>query len=69
MKPPASCMCSPITPMGACESGRLRSTASALLAVVSRLVAIDFGRVIGEGAPQDVMNSDAVRQVYLGIDA
>ena len=41
----------------------------ALLAVVSRLVAIDFGKVIGEGAPQEVMASDAVRQVYLGLEA
>jgi branched-chain amino acid transport system ATP-binding protein len=41
----------------------------ALLAVVSRLVAIDFGRVIGEGDPRAVMESDAVRQVYLGLEA
>ncbi|WP_346346536.1 ABC transporter ATP-binding protein [Thetidibacter halocola] len=41
----------------------------ALLAVVTRLVAIDFGKVIGEGDPQAVMESDAVRRVYLGIEA
>jgi branched-chain amino acid transport system ATP-binding protein len=41
----------------------------ALLAVVSRLVAIDFGKIIGEGPPQAVMDSDAVRRVYLGIEA
>lgn len=41
----------------------------ALLAVVGRLVAIDFGRIIAEGRPQEVMESDAVRQVYLGIEA
>lgn len=41
----------------------------ALLAVVSRLVAINFGKVIAEGEPQAVMNSDAVKRVYLGIDA
>ena len=40
----------------------------ALLAVVTRLVAMDFGRIIAEGEPQAVMASDAVRQVYLGID-
>ncbi|MEM8787632.1 MAG: ABC transporter ATP-binding protein [Pseudomonadota bacterium] len=40
----------------------------ALLAVVTRLVAIDFGRVIGQGAPQAVMESDAVRQIYFGIE-
>jgi branched-chain amino acid transport system ATP-binding protein len=41
----------------------------ALLAVVTRLVAIDFGRVIGEGDPRAVMDSDAVRRVYLGLEA
>ena len=41
----------------------------ALLAVVTRLVAIDFGKVVAEGAPQEVMASDAVRQVYLGLEA
>lgn len=40
----------------------------ALLAVVSRLVAIDFGKIIGEGEPQTVMNSDAVRRIYLGME-
>ena len=41
----------------------------ALLAVVSRLIAIDFGRIIGEGNPQAVMDSEAVRQIYLGMEA
>ena len=40
----------------------------ALLAVVSRLVAIDFGKIIGEGEPNAVMNSDAVRRIYLGME-
>ncbi|MEM1289204.1 MAG: ABC transporter ATP-binding protein [Pseudomonadota bacterium] len=40
----------------------------ALLAVVSRLVAIDFGKIIAEGDPQAVMNSDAVRRIYLGVE-
>jgi branched-chain amino acid transport system ATP-binding protein len=38
----------------------------ALLAVVDRLVAIDFGRKVAEGDPQEVMDSAAVRDVYLG---
>lgn len=40
----------------------------ALLAVVSRLVAIDFGKIIGEGEPNAVMNSDAVKRIYLGME-
>ena len=38
----------------------------ALLAVVDRLVAIDFGRKLMEGDPQEVMNSPAVQDVYVG---
>ncbi len=38
----------------------------ALLAVVQRLVVLNFGRVIAEGEPRAVMDSDAVRQIYLG---
>ncbi|MEM9012125.1 MAG: ABC transporter ATP-binding protein [Pseudomonadota bacterium] len=40
----------------------------ALLAVVQRLIAIDFGRIIAEGPPAAVMASDAVQQIYLGVD-
>ena len=39
-----------------------------LLAVVSRLVAIDFGKIIADGEPQSVMNSEAVQRIYLGAD-
>jgi branched-chain amino acid transport system ATP-binding protein len=38
----------------------------ALLAVVDRLVAIDFGRLIAEGDPTTVINSPEVRDVYMG---
>jgi branched-chain amino acid transport system ATP-binding protein len=38
----------------------------ALVAVVSRLVVLNFGRVIAQGEPQAVMNSAQVRQIYLG---
>jgi branched-chain amino acid transport system ATP-binding protein len=38
----------------------------ALLAVVDRLVAMSFGRVIAEGEPREVMASRAVQDVYLG---
>lgn len=38
----------------------------ALLAVVDRLIAIDFGRLIAEGDPHTVINSPAVRDVYMG---
>ncbi|MEM7243582.1 MAG: ABC transporter ATP-binding protein [Pseudomonadota bacterium] len=40
----------------------------ALLAVVSRLIAIDFGKIIAEGDPKAVMDSDAVKQIYLGME-
>lgn len=38
----------------------------ALLAVVDRLMAIDFGRLIAEGDPTTVINSPQVRDVYMG---
>jgi branched-chain amino acid transport system ATP-binding protein len=41
----------------------------ALLAVVDRLVALDFGRKIIEGPPKEVMASPQVRDVYLGAEA
>ena len=37
----------------------------ALLAVVDRLMAIDFGRLIAEGDPTVVINSPQVRDVYM----
>jgi branched-chain amino acid transport system ATP-binding protein len=41
----------------------------ALIAVVSRLVVINFGAKIEEGAPKTVMASPAVREIYMGIEA
>ncbi len=41
----------------------------ALLAVVDRLIVIDFGKKIAEGAPQAIMNSPEVKEIYLGIEA
>ncbi len=41
----------------------------ALLAVVERLIVIDFGRKIGEGEPKSVMASREVQEIYLGIEA
>lgn len=41
----------------------------ALLAVVDRLMVIDFGRKIAEGEPQSIMASKEVRAIYLGLDA
>lgn len=41
----------------------------ALMAVVDRLVVLDFGRVIADGDPETVMESRAVREIYLGIEA
>ncbi len=41
----------------------------ALLAVVDRLIVIDFGKKVAEGAPKDVMDSAVVKEIYLGIEA
>ncbi|KJS18030.1 MAG: ABC transporter ATP-binding protein [Hoeflea sp. BRH_c9] len=41
----------------------------ALLAVVDRLIVIDFGKKIAEGNPKTVMESNEVREIYLGIEA
>jgi branched-chain amino acid transport system ATP-binding protein len=38
----------------------------ALVAVVSRLAVLNFGRLIAQGEPREVMNSAEVRQIYLG---
>ena len=40
----------------------------ALLAVVGRLIAMDFGKLIAQGQPEAVMGSEAVQRIYLGVD-
>lgn len=40
----------------------------ALLAVVDRLIVINFGAKIAEGDPHEVMNSPEVREIYMGIE-
>ena len=41
----------------------------ALLAVVDRLVVLNFGRKIAEGVPKEVMQRSDVHQIYMGIEA
>jgi len=41
----------------------------ALLAVADRLLVINFGRKLAEGAPGEVMDNPEVRRVYLGLEA
>ena len=41
----------------------------ALLAVVDRLIVIDFGRKIAEGEPRAIMASREVQEIYMGIEA
>lgn len=41
----------------------------ALLAVVERLIALDFGRVVMEGEPGAVMQSEIVQTIYMGVPA
>ncbi|MFL4469214.1 ABC transporter ATP-binding protein [Tateyamaria armeniaca] len=40
----------------------------ALLAVVERLIVIDFGKKIAEGPPKTIMDSPEVKEIYLGVD-
>lgn len=40
----------------------------ALTSVVDRLLVLDFGKIIGIGAPDEIMNSREVREIYLGIE-
>jgi branched-chain amino acid transport system ATP-binding protein len=41
----------------------------ALIAVVDRLIVINFGEKIAEGDPAEIMQSPEVQEIYLGIDA
>ena len=41
----------------------------ALFAVIDRLVVLNFGRKIAEGAPKEVMQRGEVHQIYIGIEA
>ncbi len=41
----------------------------ALLAVVDRLLVLNFGRKVADGDPRAVMASTEVREIYMGIDA
>jgi len=41
----------------------------ALLAVVQRLVVLDFGRVVAQGVPAEVMRSSEVQTIYMGVPA
>ena len=40
-----------------------------LLAVVSRLVVLDFGRIVAQGDPSEVMHSSEVQTIYMGVPA
>ena len=41
----------------------------ALLAVVDRLIALDFGKIVTQGAPAEVMRSREVQAIYMGVPA
>jgi len=40
----------------------------ALTAVVGRLIVVDYGRIIADGLPSEVMEMPVVKDIYLGID-
>ncbi len=40
----------------------------ALMAVVDRLIVVNFGRIIKEGDPSEVMASAEVQEIYMGMD-
>jgi branched-chain amino acid transport system ATP-binding protein len=40
----------------------------ALMSVADRLIVINFGKMIADGNPMEVMNSALVKQIYLGIE-
>lgn len=40
----------------------------ALTAVVERLIVIDFGKIVAEGAPATVMKDPLVQEIYMGIE-
>jgi branched-chain amino acid transport system ATP-binding protein len=56
-----------------CASGMtiiwIEHVVHALLAVVDRLVVIDFGAKVADGDPRATMDSDLVRAIYMGIEA
>jgi branched-chain amino acid transport system ATP-binding protein len=41
----------------------------ALLALVGRLIALDFGKIVAEGDPAAVMSSSEVQTIYMGVPA
>jgi branched-chain amino acid transport system ATP-binding protein len=41
----------------------------ALLAVVQRLLVLDFGKVVAQGVPSEVMRSREVETIYMGVPA
>jgi len=41
----------------------------ALVSVASRLIVMNFGQILAQGAPHDVMADGRVREVYMGIPA
>jgi branched-chain amino acid transport system ATP-binding protein len=41
----------------------------ALLAMVDRLIALNFGRIVAEGDPSEVMRSSEVQTIYMGVPA
>ena len=48
---------------------RIEHVLHALTAVVERLLVLHFGRVLGVGAPADILARREVQEIYLGVEA
>jgi branched-chain amino acid transport system ATP-binding protein len=42
---------------------------NAIMAVADRMLVLNFGEKIAEGAPRDVISNPDVQRVYMGVEA
>jgi branched-chain amino acid transport system ATP-binding protein len=41
----------------------------ALVSVVDRMIAINFGSILAEGSPEELLRNETLKEIYLGVDA
>jgi len=54
--------------MRRCAKHSFEHVLHAVMAVASRMIVLNFGELIAEGAPRAVMDDPEVQRVYMGID-